>query len=217
MTDIPDISPPGHTTDPSVTRAGEAILVAGVDEAGRGPLAGPVAVSAVILPANHRLTALDDSKRLSAKKREALAPQIKAIALAFSVIFVEPEEIDRVNILQATMIGMQRAIAQLNPSPDKALIDGNRAPVLDCQVETIIGGDGLVASISAASILAKVARDHRMQSLHLQYPDYGFDQHKGYPTALHREQLHACGPCPAHRRSFAPVKKALQQFTEQGL
>jgi len=186
------------------------MLIAGVDEAGRGPLAGPVVVAAVILPADHQLTSLDDSKRLSAKKRELLVPQIEALAIAFSVVFVEVEEIDRVNILQATMNGMQRAVAQLSPAPFKAQIDGNRAPPLDCEVETIVGGDALVPSISAASILAKVYRDQWMQSLHQQYPDYGFDRHKGYPTAQHLERLQLFGPCPVHRISFAPVKRASQ-------
>lgn len=186
-------------------------LVAGVDEAGRGPLAGPVVVSAVILPAAHQLASLDDSKRLSARKRELLVPQIEAIAIAFSVVFVEAEEIDRVNILQATMNGMQRAIEQLKPAPALAQIDGNRAPILNCKAETIVGGDGLVAAISAASILAKVYRDRWMQTLHHTYPDYGFDRHKGYPTALHQERLQLFGPCPEHRMSFAPVKKAAQK------
>jgi len=196
-----------------MTESADAGLIAGVDEAGRGPLAGPVVVSAVILPVDHALTSLDDSKRLSAKRREILVPQIEAIAIAYSVIFVEPEEIDRVNILQATMNGMQRAVAQLKPAPFKVQIDGNRAPKLDFQTETIVGGDGLIAAISAASVLAKVARDRWMQSLHRQYPNYGFDQHKGYPTAMHRERLQLHGPCPAHRMSFAPVKKAILKST----
>lgn len=188
--------------------ASSDILIAGVDEAGRGPLAGPVVVAAVILAAGHELTALDDSKRLSAKKRELLAPQIEATAIAFSVVFVEVEEIDRVNILQATMNGMQRAIDQLDPAPILAQIDGNRAPPLKCESETIVGGDSLIPVISAASILAKVYRDRWMCALHEQFPDYGFDRHKGYPTAMHRERLKLFGPCPEHRMSFAPVKKA---------
>jgi len=185
---------------------------AGVDEAGRGPLAGPVAVAAVILPMDHQLTDLDDSKRLTAKKRELLVPQIEAIAISYQLIFVSVEEIDRVNILQATMNGMQRAIEQLTPKPVKAQIDGNRAPPLDCETETIIGGDRLVAAISAASILAKVYRDRLMLEYHQTYPGYGFDQHKGYPTALHLERLQTLGPCPIHRQSFAPVKRATQHF-----
>jgi ribonuclease HII len=183
-------------------------LEAGVDEAGRGPLAGPVVVAAVILPENYDLKYLDDSKRLSALKREQLAPQIEEIAIAFAVEFVEVAEIDRVNILQATLNGMQRAVENLDPAPQRAVIDGNRAPPLSCEVKTVIGGDRLVASISAASILAKVYRDRLMQSLHCLYPDYGFDRHKGYPTAHHLACLREFGPCPIHRRSFAPVRKA---------
>jgi ribonuclease HII len=189
-----------------------AIWWAGVDEAGRGPLAGPVAVAAVILPADHNLIALDDSKRLTAKKREQLVPLIEAIAIDYRIEFVDVEEIDRVNILQATMNGMQRAIEQLNPAPEKAQIDGNRAPPLSCQTETIIGGDGLIPAISAASILAKVYRDRLMLKYHKTYPGYGFDRHKGYPTALHLERLKIFGPCPIHRRSFAPVKQAALRF-----
>lgn len=184
------------------------ILTAGVDEAGRGPLAGPVVVAAVILPAGHDLISLDDSKRLSALKREKLFPQIKSRALAYRVEFVDVDEIDELNILQATLLGMQRAVDGLRPAPLLAMIDGNRAPKLTCQVETIIGGDGLVAAISAASILAKVSRDRHMLELHQRYPDYGFDRHKGYPTAYHVERLQALGPCPVHRKSFAPVRKA---------
>jgi len=187
-----------------------AILEAGVDEAGRGPLAGPVVVAAVILPASYDLEMLDDSKRLTALKREQLVPQIERQAVAFTVEFVEIEEIDRVNILQATMNGMQRAVENLKPAPQRALIDGNRAPPLLCEVKTIVGGDALVASISAASILAKVYRDRLMLSMHRLYPDYGFDQHKGYPTARHLERLKDLGPCPIHRRSFAPVRKAIE-------
>ena len=183
-------------------------LEAGVDEAGRGPLAGPVVVAAVILPANYDLEMLDDSKRLTALKREQLVPQIEDQAIAFAVEFVEIEEIDRVNILQATMNGMQRAVENLKPAPHRALIDGNRAPRLSCEVKTIVGGDALIASISAASVLAKVYRDRLMLSMHSLYPDYGFDRHKGYPTAHHLERLKVLGPCPIHRKSFAPVRKA---------
>ncbi len=187
----------------------EATLTAGVDEAGRGPLAGPVVVAAVILPVEYDLKFLDDSKRLTALKRERLQPQIEAQAIAFAVEFVTPEEIDRVNILQATMNGMQRAVEKLSPTPARAMIDGNRAPELSCEVTTVIGGDGLIPSISAASVLAKVYRDRLMLQLHEQYPDYGFDRHKGYPTAHHLERLKALGPCAIHRQSFAPVRNAL--------
>ena len=184
-------------------------LEAGVDEAGRGPLAGPVVVAAVILPGRYDLEYLDDSKRLTALRRERLAPQIESQAIAFSVEFVEVDEIDRVNILQATMNGMQRAVENLVPAPQRAMIDGNRAPPLNCEVRTIIGGDGLIASISAASVLAKVYRDRLMMSMHDLYPEYGFDRHKGYPTAYHMERLKTLGPCPIHRRSFAPVRNAI--------
>ena len=184
------------------------VLEAGVDEAGRGPLAGPVVVAAVILPARYQLAYLDDSKRLTALRRERLAPQIEAQAIAFAVEFVEVEEIDRVNILQATMNGMQRAVERLEPAPRLAIVDGNRAPKMSCEVKTVIGGDGLVASISAASVLAKVYRDRLMLSMHERYPEYGFDRHKGYPTAYHLERLKALGPCPIHRQSFAPVRRA---------
>ena len=186
------------------------VLEAGVDEAGRGPLAGPVVVAAVILPTRYDLEYLDDSKRLTAPRRERLAPQIESQAIAFSVEFVEVDEIDRVNILQATMNGMLRAVMKLKPAPQCAMIDGNRAPSLSCEVNTVIGGDRLVASISAASVLAKVYRDRLMISMHELYPEYGFDRHKGYPTAYHLERLKTLGACPIHRKSFAPVRKALE-------
>ena len=185
------------------------VLEAGVDEAGRGPLAGPVVVAAVILPAKYELESLDDSKRLSAVRRELLAPQIENQAISFTVEFVEVDEIDRVNILQATLNGMQRAVENLDPMPELAMIDGNRAPRLSCEVKTVIGGDRLIASISAASILAKVYRDRFMISMHRLYPAYGFDRHKGYPTAHHLERLRTLGPCPIHRKSFAPVRRLI--------
>lgn len=182
--------------------------MAGVDEAGRGPLAGPVVAAAVILPPRYELDALDDSKRLGAEKRITLTPLIEQQAIAWAVAFVEVDEIDRINILQATLKGMQRAVAALDPSPQNVLVDGNRAPQLPCEVRTVVGGDRLVASISAASILAKVYRDRRMLEMHERYPGYGFDRHKGYPTPFHLERLKALGPCPIHRRSFAPVRAA---------
>lgn len=185
-------------------------VVAGVDEAGRGPLAGPVVVAAVVLHPARPIVGLDDSKKLSEKKREALFPLIQSQSAAWSVVEVSPEEIDQVNILQATMLGMKRAVEQLSLSPTLALIDGNRAPELSCQVKTIIQGDRLEPAISAASILAKVTRDRLMREMHVQYPEYRFDQHKGYPTALHLSLLALHGACPAHRRSFAPVRKQLQ-------
>jgi len=188
----------------------ETILQAGVDEAGRGPLAGPVVVAAVILPAKYDLAALDASKRLSVLSRERLAPRIEKQAIAFAVEFVEVDEIDRVNILRATLNGMQRAVERLEPAPHEVLIDGNRAPHLPFDVRTVVGGDRLVASISAASVLAKVYRDRLMMTMHDHYPDYGFDRHKGYPTPLHLERLETFGPCPIHRKSFAPVRRAIE-------
>ena len=189
-------------------RQTKLVLAAGVDEAGRGPLAGPVVVAAVILPARYELDSLDDSKRLSAARRERLVPEIETQAVAFNVQFVGVDEIDEVNILQATLNGMQRAVENLDPQPLRAMIDGNRAPRLSCEVKTIIGGDRLVASISAASVLAKVYRDRLMLSMHDLYPEYGFDRHKGYPTAHHLDRLRVLGPCPIHRQSFAPVREA---------
>ena len=185
-------------------------LIAGVDEAGRGPLAGPVAVAAVILDETRPIAGLNDSKQLSEAKREALFPLIQARALAWHVTFVEPDEIDRLNILQATMEGMRRAIAALQLLPDLVRIDGNRAPKgLDCMAETLIGGDAIEPAIMAASILAKVSRDRLMVQLHASFPQYGFDVHKGYPTPAHLSALTLHGPCAHHRHSFAPVRKAL--------
>ena len=183
-------------------------LIAGVDEAGRGPLAGPVVVAAVILDPRESIEGIDDSKRLSVKRREALFPQIRERCIAWSIVAVDVDEIDRVNILQATLLGMRRAVEQLSPAPSLALIDGNRAPSLDCDVKTIVQGDRLEPAISAASILAKVARDRLMKELHFKYPAYGFDRHKGYPTAEHLRLLKQHGPCPIHRKSFAPVIEA---------
>lgn len=185
-------------------------LVAGVDEAGRGPLAGPVVVAAVILDPHHFIAGLDDSKKLSEKKREVLFPEIKAKALAWSIIEVGVEEIDSLNILQATLLGMRRAVEGLTPMPSLALIDGNRAPALDCEVKTIVQGDSLEPAISAASILAKVFRDQLMGDYHRRFPCYGFNRHKGYPTAEHVRLLQENGPCEIHRKSFAPVRKLLE-------
>lgn len=186
------------------------LLVAGIDEAGRGPLAGPVSVAAVILDPLRSIDGLDDSKRLTERKREALYPLIIERALAWRIEFVEADEIDTLNILQATMTGMRRALAGLSPCAGHALIDGNRIPEgLACPAIAIVGGDGLEPAIMAASILAKVARDARMRELHVVHPQYGFDRHKGYPSAMHLEALALHGPCPQHRRSFAPVRNAL--------
>lgn len=185
--------------------------IAGVDEAGRGPLAGPVVVAAVILHPDRPIDGLRDSKKLNAARREALYDLIRERALASSVVAIAPADIDRLNILQATLLGMQRAVEGLSPAPRLALVDGNRAPQLQCAVHTIVGGDGLEPAISAASIVAKVTRDRIMLALHDRFPGYGFDRHKGYPTAEHLERLAELGPCEEHRRSFAPVREALQR------
>lgn len=186
------------------------VRVAGVDEAGRGPLAGPVSVAAVILDPSRPITGLNDSKKLSEARREFLYPLIVENALAWHIEFIEAEEIDRLNILQATLEGMRRAICALQPSAQLARIDGNRIPTgLPCAAEALIGGDALDPAIMAASILAKVARDRAMVALDAEYPAYGFAVHKGYPTPAHLSALAIHGPCPQHRQSFAPVRKAL--------
>lgn len=185
-------------------------IVAGVDEAGRGPLAGPVSVAAVILNPRRPIKGLDDSKKLSEAKREALYPLIVERAVAWRVEFIEPGEIDRLNILQATLEGMRRAIAGLHVVPELARIDGNCAPKgLTCSLQTLIGGDQRDKAIMAASILAKVSRDRAMVALHAQFPAYGFAMHKGYSTPEHLSALAQHGPCPHHRRSFAPVRASL--------
>jgi len=184
-------------------------LVAGVDEAGRGPLAGPVVVAAVILDPTWRINGLRDSKILTAARREKLDVRIRARALAFSVVAIEVDDIDRLNIFHATMLGMARAVAALAPAAELALIDGNHLPKnLCCAGRAIVDGDALEPAISAASILAKVARDRMMVELDAIYPGYGFAQHKGYSTPEHFEALRRLGPCVAHRRSFAPVVQA---------
>lgn len=184
--------------------------IAGVDEAGRGPLAGPVVVSAVMLPADFDLPQLDDSKRLSIATRVALYAKIMQTAASWAIEVVDMEEIDRINILRATFNGMKRAVAALDPQPTLTLIDGNRAPDLACEVHTIIEGDHWVPAISAASILAKVTRDAIMAEWHEKYPEYGFDRHKGYPTPEHLRRLKEHGPCPIHRKTFAPVRELLE-------
>ena len=183
--------------------------IAGVDEVGRGPLVGAVVTAAVILNPNQPIEGLADSKKLSEKRRIALAEEIKAKALSWSLGRAEPEEIDRLNILHATMLAMQRAVAGLAITPDFVLVDGNRIPQLPMPAQAVVKGDSLVAEISAASILAKVARDLEMEELDKQYPAYGFAQHKGYPTKLHFEKLAELGATPFHRKSFAPVAKIL--------
>ncbi|EKO3856548.1 ribonuclease HII [Vibrio harveyi] len=184
-------------------------LVAGVDEVGRGPLVGDVVTAAVILDPNNPIEGLNDSKKLSEKKRMALLPEIKEKALAWSVGRCSPEEIDELNILKATMVAMQRAIAGLEVQPDLALIDGNRCPQLPMDSQAVVKGDLRVAEISAASIIAKVVRDQEMEELDKQYPQFGFAKHKGYPTKAHFEAIEQHGVISEHRKSFKPVKKAL--------
>lgn len=185
-------------------------LICGVDEAGRGPLAGPVMAAAVILDPDHPINGLRDSKKLSEARRDVLAEEIKKYALAWSVAECSEQEIDELNILQATMLAMRRAVEGLAITPTLALIDGNRCPVMSVRSEAIVKGDDKVAAISAASILAKTARDHALYQLHLIYPQYALDQHKGYPTALHLERLREHGVAPIHRKSYAPVKALLK-------
>ena len=190
--------------------SGDGDCIAGVDEAGRGPLAGPVVVAAVILDPLRPIAGLADSKVLGAARREQLALEIRSRVLAFSICVVEAEEIDRLNILGATLAGMSRAVAALAIRPALALIDGNRVPRdLPCRGQAIVRGDASEAAISAASILAKTERDRIMCALDLIHPGYGFHKHKGYPTAEHFESLRRLGPCPQHRRSFAPVRTCL--------
>lgn len=187
-----------------------SIICAGVDEAGRGPLAGDVFAAAVILDPSRPVEGLADSKVLSPAKREKLAGQIRANALSWSIAIATVEEIDQMNILQATLLAMKRAVEGLHIAPGLAWVDGNQSPRLTCTVQTIVKGDSLIPAISAASILAKTARDLDLMRLHTLYPGYAFDQHKGYGTALHLERLIKYGPCPAHRRSFSPVKALLE-------
>lgn len=188
----------------------DSSLIAGVDEAGRGPLAGPVVAAAVILDPTRPITGLADSKTLSATRREQLALEIRGKALAWALGRAEATEIDQINILQATLLAMQRAVAGLSIAPATVLVDGNRCPALACPCQAIVKGDATEPAISAASILAKTARDAELCQLHNRYPNYDFARHKGYPTAAHREALRRFGPCPEHRRSFAPVAAALQ-------
>jgi ribonuclease HII len=187
----------------------DALNVCGVDEAGRGPLAGPVYAAAVILDPIRRIEGLKDSKLLSESKRNNLAGKIHEYAIAWAVAYATVEEIDRLNILQATMLAMQRAVEGLNVRPDEAWIDGNRCPKLACRARAFVQGDRLHPVISAASILAKTARDAEMLRMHERYPQYGFDRHKGYPTAEHLALLRQHGASAIHRRSFAPVRRIL--------
>lgn len=190
-------------------------MICGVDEAGRGPLAGPVFAAAVILDPAYPIVGLDDSKKLSARRREVLAEEIRQRSLAWAIAYASVEEIDSINILQATMRAMARAVAALKVRPTEVLIDGNRCPPLDAPARAIVGGDALVAEISAASILAKTARDAEMLKLHALFPVYGLDKHKGYGTAAHLLALRSHGPAPFHRRTFAPVRELLEPHAQE--
>ena len=185
--------------------------IAGVDEVGRGPLAGPVVAAAVILAPQHPIAGLGDSKKLGPARRESLDREIRAKALAWSMGRAEVEEIDALNILQASLLAMRRAVEALHLRPDQVLVDGNRCPRLDIPVQAIVGGDSRVAAISAASILAKVARDREMLDWEARFPGYGLARHKGYPTRDHLEALHKLGVSPIHRRSFGPVRRLLEK------
>jgi ribonuclease HII len=185
-------------------------LTAGVDEAGRGPLAGPVVAAAVILDELNPIHGLNDSKKLSAKRREALFDEIRARALCFAIAEASVQEIDEINILQATLLAMKRAVEALRLPPKLVLVDGNRLPILSIRSEAIVQGDALVLAISAASILAKVHRDRLCEAMHQRYPVYGFDQHKGYGTAQHMAALQAHGPADCHRMTFAPVARSVR-------
>lgn len=191
-------------------------IICGADEAGRGPIAGPVYAAAVILDPDNPIEGLRDSKKLSEKKRDALAPIIKEKAKAWAIASCSIEEIDELNILWASMLAMKRAIEALSMSPTFALIDGNKTPKgLSIPAEAIVKGDDKILEISAASILAKTARDAVMLELHSQYPEYGFDRHKGYPTAYHLQQLEKFGITPVHRRSYGPVRKILEKLHQK--
>lgn len=189
-------------------------LVCGVDEAGRGPLAGPVVAAAVILDPRRPIAGLKDSKKLSAAARERLAQDIREQALAWAVAAADVHEIEQLNILHATMLAMQRAVTALEPAAGLALVDGNRCPELAIRCRAIVKGDDLEPAISAASILAKTARDREMHDLAKQYPGYGFERHSGYPTAQHIAALETLGPCPAHRVSFGPVQKVIAKKSQ---
>ncbi|GAA0497932.1 ribonuclease HII [Tatumella terrea] len=188
----------------------QAHCIAGVDEVGRGPLVGAVVTAAVILDPAQPIQGLADSKKLTEKRRLALYDEIKEKALCWSLGRAEPEEIDQLNILHATLLAMQRAVAGLSVRPDMVLIDGNRCPVLPMAAQSVVKGDSLVAEISAASILAKVTRDREMAELDTLFPEYGFAKHKGYPTPYHLEKLALLGATPFHRRSFAPVRRVTE-------
>lgn len=198
---------------PSCVAWQQGLLLAGVDEVGRGPLVGAVVTAAVILDPAHPIAGLDDSKKLSEKKRDVLAVEIRARALSWALGRAEAHEIDQLNVYHATHLAMQRAVAALSVRPDAVLVDGNRCPHFAMPAQAIVKGDGLIPAISAASILAKVARDAEMRELDKQHPEYGFARHKGYPTTAHLSALQQHGPLPEHRRSFAPVAQCLQDHS----
>jgi len=206
------LSEPEIKTEIEAELISQQLLYCGVDEAGAGPLCGDVVAAAVILDPEQPIAALNDSKKLSEKKREALFDEIRDKAIAYSVARATVEEIDRINILHARMLAMSRAVADLQPAAEYALIDGNRLPELNIPASAIVKGDALVAAISAASILAKVTRDREMLELDEQYPGYGLAKHKGYPTKDHLAALQALGPCEIYRRSYGPVKKLLENL-----
>jgi len=191
---------------------GDRHYIAGVDEVGRGPLAGPVIAAAVILDESHPISGLNDSKALSEKRRKFLDSQIRQYAVAWALGRAEVAEIDKINILQASLLAMQRAVLQLKISPHAVLVDGKHCPQLNCSVQAIVRGDQSIPAISAASIIAKVARDQEMCELDKIYPDYGFANHKGYPTKIHRQALLQFGVTPVHRRSYAPVRACLENL-----
>lgn len=193
-----------------VASSAKPLVIAGLDEVGRGCIIGPVVAAAVILDPERPIQGLTDSKKLSAKKRSELAEQIRSTAIAWAIGRAEASEIDTINILQASLLAMQRAVSQLSPAPSFAKVDGNRLPTLPCPAEAIIQGDMLVPEISAASILAKVSRDEEMLVLDKLYPGYALAEHKGYPTKAHLTALQALGPCPQHRFSFGPVKNLIR-------
>jgi ribonuclease HII len=190
------------------------MLIAGVDEVGRGPLAGPVVSAAVILGDNHGIDGLTDSKKLSPRRRELLAEEIKAKAMCWAIGRAEVEEIDDINILQASLLSMSRAVDALTVEPGHVLVDGNKLPKLRQSAEAIVKGDLTVAEISAASIIAKVARDKEMKDAGTLWPEYGFEKHMGYPTAKHLEALKVHGICPIHRKSYAPVQRQMSLWDE---
>lgn len=187
----------------------EKLMICGTDEAGRGPIAGPVVAAAVILDPNNPIAGINDSKKLSEKKRLALSEEIKQKALYWAIAQCDAEEIDAINILQASLLSMKRAVEALPVAPSKVLVDGNKLPQLAVPAEAIVGGDALEACIGAASILAKVERDRQMQEWHAKYPHYDFAKHKAYPTKAHLEALAQHGPCAIHRKSFGPVARLL--------